>query len=178
MPWIQNSCGKTEILKIYCCKAIFKKNQGSWLFVSYLTLSVSNKIRWACAHRLRYCGRKGFHIKKTVNIFGIWQNVFNRAWNGEDGEHGEKLFFSGCDFLTKPHWKNPHHVWAHAEGDGAEMPLALDTVLIRTFLRVPFRMLPLLCCSPSLWLFFFFHCKRSWIEGLSWWSVQCSKGAD
>lgn len=75
------------------------------------------------------------------------------------GEHGEKLFFS-LWLPEKPHWENPHHVWAHAEGDGAEMPLALDTVLVRTFLRVPFRMLPLLCCCPSLWLFFFFPLQK------------------
>jgi len=54
--------------------------------------------------------------------------------------------------------------------DGADMPLALDTVLIRTFLRAKTEPLSEDCfryAAVPVYEGFFFHSKRSWIEGLS-----------
>lgn len=103
-----------------------------------------------------------FLWKKMVSIFGIWQkqDVFNKAWNGGIGGHGEKLFCTSR-LPEKSHWKKttPHHVWAHAEGWRCRHAIGfrhcLDKDLSQSQDWVPFRKLPLLCCCPSLWLFFF-----------------------
>lgn len=181
VPWIQNSCGKAKILKIYCCKWIFKKIQSSWLFVSY----------WNSMFQIKYVGHvhrvldivEGrVSIERKESIFLASDRTYLTELEMVRMGSMERSFFFSPWLPEKSHWKNPHHVWAHAEGDGAEMPLALDTVLIRTFLRATSlsqNAASVMLLSQFMAFFFFFsHCKRSWIEGLSWWSVQCSKGAD
>lgn len=88
------------------------------------------------------------------------------------GRHGEKFcfVFPLHDFL-KNHTEKTRSVCAHRQrDDGADMPSALDTVLIRPFLRVKTESLSESClcyAAVPVYDFFFFHCKRSWIEGLS-----------
>lgn len=59
----------------------------------------------------------------------------------------------------KSHCKTPAHVWAHAEGWRCRHAIGFRHCLDKDFSqsqdRVPFRKLPLLCCCPSLWFFFF-----------------------
>lgn len=134
VPWIQNSCGKAKILKIYCCKWIFKKIQSSWLFVSY----------WNSMFQIKYVGHvhrvldivEGrVSIERKESIFLASDRTYLTELEMARMGSTERSFFFSPWLPEKSHWKNPHHVWAYAEGDGAEMPLALDTVLIRTFLR-------------------------------------------
>lgn len=74
-----------------------------------------------------------------------------------------EAFFSVHDFLKKSRWKNPHHVWAHAEGWRCRHAIGfrhcLDKDLSQSQDRVPFRKLPLLCCCSSFLLFFFSTAK-------------------